>query len=63
MPHYEVQVLETLGRPTFWTVETPDDEWYDVGHVFELEGRRLEVALLEDAGPPFDQRLICNPLG
>lgn len=66
MPHYEVEVVEWLdatklpGTRTSWTVITPEDVWYDVGHVFELEGRWLRVALLEDAGPPFDQRLICT---
>jgi hypothetical protein len=67
VPHYEVEVREPAGverltrtRPTYWTHETPDDMWYTEGHVFELEGRLLEVQLLEEAEPPFDQRLVCK---
>jgi hypothetical protein len=35
---------------------------YDVGHVFELEGRLLEVTHVDAGEPPFDQRLVCVPV-
>ena len=57
MPHYLVEVREraeaeslTRTRPTFWT------------HVFELEGRLLEVTHVEEGEPPFDRRLVCVPV-
>ena len=69
MPHYLVEVREradpkslTRTRPTLWTHMTPEDMSYDVGHVFELEGRVLEVTHVEAGEPPFDQRLVCVPV-
>lgn len=69
MPHYLVEVREradpkslTRTRPTLWTHMTPEDMWYDVGHVFEVEGRLVEVTHLEEGEPPFDQRLVCVPV-
>ena len=57
MPHYLVEVREhadpkslTRTRPTLWTHMTPEDMSYDVGHVFELEGRLLEVTHVEEGG-------------
>ena len=52
----------TRTRPTFWTHMTPEDMSYDVGHVFELEGRLLEVTHVEEGEPPFDRRLVCVPV-
>ena len=69
MPHYLVEVREradaervTSTRPTFWTHMTPEDMWYDAGHVFEVEGRLLRVTLEEEEEPPFGQRLVCVPV-
>ena len=69
MPHYLVEVRErteaeslTRTRPTFWTHMTPEDMSYDVGHVFEVEGRLLEVTHVEEGEPPFDRRLVCVPV-
>ena len=52
----------TRTRPTFWMHMTPEDMSYDVGHVFELEGRLLEVTHVEEGEPPFDRRLVCVPV-
>jgi hypothetical protein len=64
--HYLVEVREraeeeslTRTRPTLWTHMTPEDMSYDVGHVFEVEGRLLEVTHVEAGEPPFDARLVC----
>jgi hypothetical protein len=69
VPHYLVEVREradpkslTRTRPTLWTHMTPEDMSYDVGHVFELEGRLLEVTHVEAGEAPFDQRLVCVPV-
>ena len=51
----------TRTRPTLWTHMTPDDLSYDIGHVFEVEGRLLEVTHVEAEEPPFDARLVCVP--
>ena len=69
MPHYLVEVREradeeslTRTRPTLWTHMTPEDMSYDVGHVFEVEGRLLAVTHVEVEEPPFDARLVCVPV-
>lgn len=69
MPHYLVEVRERAdaesfarSRPTFWTHMTPEDTSYDVGQVFAVEGRLLEVTDVEEGEPPFDQRLVCVPV-
>lgn len=69
MPHYLVEVREpaaperlTRTRPTLWTHETPADTSYEVGRVFQVEGRMLKVTAVEEGEPPFDQRLVCVPI-
>ena len=37
------------------------EEWFREGHYFEHEGRELRVLTLENAEPPYDQRLVCAP--
>lgn len=65
MPHYEVEVREPPPRsPSFWTHVSPEGEWLEVGHRFNLsDGRTLRVTVVEDRPPPppFDTRIISVP--
>lgn len=65
MPFYEIEIREsdgTVTRGAHMEIDDPNaEEWFVEGHYFEHEGRRLRVAMLEHAEPPFDQRLVCIP--
>ena len=58
MPSYELEVNENDGNVTRKIISSSD--WYEVGDVFEDEGRALRIWQTEDASPPCDQRLICD---
>jgi hypothetical protein len=61
MPRYVLDILEPNGRTTSGEIASPDGEWWDTGHRFELDGRPLRVVLLEETHAPYDQKLICRP--
>jgi hypothetical protein len=65
VPFYEIEIREADGTVVRGThIETDDPragEWFVESHYFEHDGRLLRVALLQDAEPPFDQRLVCIP--
>src|SRR5262249_36817543 len=71
MPSYELEVNEDDGSVTRKTIISAD--WYEIGDVFEDEGRALRVLRLELASPPSiasaitmsslqlcDRRLVCD---
>jgi hypothetical protein len=61
VPRYALEIREPDGRSTTGEHQSPEGVWYDTGHRFEHEGRTLRVALLEEVGGLYDQKLICTP--
>jgi hypothetical protein len=63
MPLYELEIIDPDGGwQTHSQHESPDGEFYDVGHRFEHEGQTLRVRLVQDSeNDQCVQKLVCAP--